>query len=910
MDFGLSFLTLLAETRTGPLRWASLPPAWLLVLVILAGFFWIRTLYKWERGRAGPMPRLMLTLLRVGVLVLVLLLLGGPYREQTRTAPDPAHLVVLIDTSASMETEDSYDADEDRKLREGGWLAKDRPTDLKSAGISRGDLVKQYLTANDAELLRSWADRFVVHTFAFDGDWRSLSAPIKLSEEETPVRRGEEDVDPVGELSEKIEKLAFDGGRTRIGALLRNLASEFGRRQDRNLAGVLLISDGRDTSDGEAPLGALTMLGPVKEDLRITPVLVGNPSSGKNLWVERIRAKDEVLVGDEVLFESAVRQKGYPAETDLSDFSIPDLPVKMTVLQVEDENKNRIDPPRDVTDRVRRASRRTRIETQVDVPAKEDEPVDVRLRATFNDAGRYIIRIAAEPPAGDAVEQDNVQEHRLRVVKTRIKVLYVEYQPTYDWRFLSSHLTREPRHDENDLSKRNRYAVQVILQSADRKFENPHSRDLKKLDQFPRTRKELFEYDVIILGDIDWRRLHKLGEAESRKLLQLVVDFVEAGGGLALQAGAMYRNPLRFLDTPLAQLLPIAAHSDDEETSDAADLKTPFNIRLTDAGIVHPIFAIVPGTADEPIPSPALIQKTWMGEMPISENWYWYWLYRAKGGVRPGAVPLATVKAAPGDRRLIDDRGQPLTVFATMNFGKGRVFWSSLDYISRLRREHGDEFYGGFWEQVIRYLATYRLLGGNKRYKIFTDKDEYFVSEQAEVTITALDEDFEPLDEEFLDGVRVEQPDGQTIERIGENRPQSLKQEGQPGHYRFFLPLKSEGAYRVWIEHKSAAVTARGGRERAEKRIAVTFRARERIEKIPDLETLERIAKETNPGTHDLGALRLYELEDHVGQMQDRRRERILEREDRSQWDKWWVLLLIVGLLGLEWALRKRWQMI
>jgi len=320
----------------------------------------------------------------------------------------------------------------------------------------------------------------------------------------------------------------------------------------------------------------------------------------------------------------------------------------------------------------------------------------------------------------------------------------------------------------------------------------------------------------------------------------------------------------------------------------------------------------VPGTAEEPIPSPELIRKTWHGEPVggLSEDWKWYWLFRASGGIRPGAVTLASVDVPKGDRSLIDDRGQPYVVFATMNFGKGRVFWSSLDMISRIRREHGDEFYGGFWEQVIRYLATYRLLGGNKRYKIFTDKDEYFVGEQAVVTVTALDEDFKPLDADFLDGIRVEAPDGQTLERSGDNRPVSLAEEGQPGHYRFYLPLKSEGAYRVWIEQQSAAVASRGKRERAEKRIPVTFRARERIEKIPDLDTLETIARETNPGTQAGGVIRLYDLDDTVRTLQDRRRERVLEREERSQWDKWWVLLLIVGLLGVEWALRKRWQMV
>ena len=44
--------------------------------------------------------------------------------------------------------------------------------------------------------------------------------------------------------------------------------------------------------------------------------------------------------------------------------------------------------------------------------------------------------------------------------------------------------------------------------------------------------------------------------------------------------------------------------------------------------------------------------------------------------------------------------------------------------------------------------------------------------------------------------------------------------------------------------------------------------------------------------------------------MQARPRERVLDRRERTQWDKQWVLLLITALLALEWGIRKRLQMI
>ena len=319
---------------------------------------------------------------------------------------------------------------------------------------------------------------------------------------------------------------------------------------------------------------------------------------------------------------------------------------------------------------------------------------------------------------------------------------------------------------------------------------------------------------------------------------------------------------------------------------------------------------IVPGEGGG-VPSREWIAKTWRGQAPVSHDWVWYWMYRARGGLRPGAIPLARVNST--ERGFLDDRGDPLPVFATMDFGKGTVFWSSLDSISRIRRGQRDRVYGAFWEQVIRYLATYRLLGGNKRFKIFTDKNEYFVGETAEIDILAFDQYYEPLDEEFLDGVHIELVDDPTQEGdgllTGNNRPESLRGEGASGTYRKYLMLRKPGLVRVWIETKGPTGSL-GASERAEKRFEVRFRAREDILKAPDHETLREIMELTNPSSREAKVLKLSELKEFVAQTQARPTERVLDRRERTQWDRSWVLLVITALLAIEWLLRKRWQMI
>jgi hypothetical protein len=892
--------TLAAEVEEGPLRWASLPPAWLLTVLVIVGFFWIRSLYTRERGNAGRMPRLLLTCIRVLVLLLIVLVLGGPYRQEERRAVERSHLVVLVDTSASMEVKDKYPAPEERKLLTAAYPDEaGRPSSLD--GVSRAELVKRVLAPEGEALLRTWAERFVVHAYAFDADWRSLGTTARKPGE---AREATDESALVTAIGESIRKAPADGGRTRLGAVLRNVANEFARRQDQHLAGVVLISDGRDTSDGEPPQQVLATMGVVKEKLRVAAIGMGNPASGKNMWVERIRAKDWVLVRDDVVFETALRHTGFNDPHS-------EVQVTMEVVKVADEEGNPIEP-RPYT----LPSKATTEMTVADL-GEESTPAPVRLRAPFNETGTFQVTIRAkfdgeDDQALDSVPEDDAATHEVRVVDQRIKVLYVDNFPRYDWRFLSTYLTREPGQvqESRDVEARSRFQVSVLLQESDPGFRQPTSLGETPLRHFPRTRSELFAYDVIILGDVDWRRFDTTSEENSAKILELIAEFVEEGGGLALQAGVDYRNPIDFLGTPLAPLLPINVEPGDKAASDNMDID--FRLQLTPAGMIHPIFGVVPGM-DDGVATPEWIATTWAGDTELSKHWFWWWLYRARGGLRPGAIDLARVARPASDRKDFQTtRGEPLVVFATMGFGRGQVFWSSLDSISRIRRAQRDRVYGPFWEQVIRYLATYRLLGGNKRYKIFSDKDEYFVGETSTITITALDAKFEPLEDDYLDGVRIEIGDDPTTATglllEGDGRPKSMREEGAVGTYRLLLPLKTKGLVRVWIDDASKA--GRGSKDRAEKRFEVRYRAREDILKVPDHTALADVMRATNPEMASPEVFPLHQMAEAVEAMQARPRERVLDRRERSQWDKTWVLLLITGLLALEWLLRKRYQML
>ncbi len=907
---------LLAEVKVeqGDWRWAHLPAPWVLTVLVLGLLVAARWVYARERGSASPGRRLLLAGLRVAALLLVVLLIAGPYREEVRSAEEKSHLVVLVDTSASMKNEDAYPPDEEARLLAAAWPEGDeasRPGSLAAApDASRLGLTTRVLTAQGGAVLRRLAERFVLHVFAFDEDWRSLGGTEVLADERRgrPANEGAED--PLAALVRALSAQTPSGPRTRIGVALRNVATQFLGRPDQRLAGVVLITDGQDTSEGEPPLEVVTGLSGARQ-LHVVAVGLGNPDSDKNLRVEPIRAKDVVLLHDTVLFETDLRHKGLtgvgPVSARLGDEQIADA-------------EGRPMPPRPI-DLPDGDGTRARVEAAA-LPV-ESEALPVALAARFDEPGTYRVSITAALPESrqreDAILDDNVATHELRVVDTSIRVLFVDREARWDWRFLSNYLTREapPRAGTLGAPPRNRFLTHVLLQRGDPTVEMPYTRDsdrrMKPRRSFPTTREDLFAYDVLILGDVDLAALAG-GPARKDEVLRLIRAFVEEGGGIALQAGVDLRNPLDMLGTPLADLLPLAATAADEKATETSfrpmngSADRPFRMRLTEAGRVHPAFNILPPDAEgEPL-SPERVARIWAHEderVSLSERWLWYWAYRCLGGLRPGAVALATAfrPGSPDARDLLDGRDEPLVLCATKSFGKGRVFWTGIDYLAPLRAGHGDTYYGAFWEQVVRDLATYRLLGGNKRFKIFPKDEEVPVGETAEILITALDERFQPLDAPFLDGVHVELPDdGGRLNLEGESRP-ARPEGGAAGEYSFSVPVTRPGTYLVWIEQRG---DGRGegrdaGGERAERRFRGVTRAREDALRLPNHQVLAALARETDGQVTRLSALGELSLPAQTV-------SRVLNRERRTQWDKSWVLILLTLVLGLEWALRKRWK--
>ncbi len=249
------------------LRLIDLPPAWIVVLVVLPLFALVAWI-GYGRESLSSRSRLLLTGLRILAFLLLFLVLSRPVRVERREEVHPAEVAVLIDDSASMLRRDSYQGDAPQARAVERLVGR-------SNDVSRLELARRALEEEILPLLGRTEYAARLYRFA-DG----LSA--------------------LGSL----DALAGHGGSTHIGNALSEVL--VGTRGT-NLTDIVLVSDGR--SNGGVPLAdaarAAGALG-----LPVHTVLVGDARAERNALLELVEAPLEALDGDEIAIAVRVLARG------------------------------------------------------------------------------------------------------------------------------------------------------------------------------------------------------------------------------------------------------------------------------------------------------------------------------------------------------------------------------------------------------------------------------------------------------------------------------------------------------------------------------------------------------------------------------------------------------------------------
>lgn len=829
----------LGALESSTLRWQALPQLWVILLVLLPLLVLGVTLfYRRDGARVAPGGRRLMAALRIFAIALLLMALFGPYAETVEGRYFKRHLILAVDTSRSMEFRDTY---LDTEQRQRVWRAAGLASGGRVLQPTRLEIVQGLLT-NHPQLLQDLADKFRLHVYTFDSDLAGLIEPEAEEAPESVVRR----------LQAQVRGLRPEGSITRIGLALHKLVRNFAARNE-PVAGILLFTDGRHTGGTPDPVDEArrAALG-TREGIPVFPVAIGDPRAAQNVGVSRIDAPEVVLAGDDVQFSVTIHARGYAGHT---------ATLEVHVLEAGGSVQERL---------------------MADIPPfalpPDDETVEVSFMHLFDEPGSYDLRIGVPPQPGEAVVDDNSRRHLLRVVQQKMRVLYVVDRPFFEYRFLSAALLRA----EDTMD------VNILLLSADEGMPQDASTGMRPLDRFPTELKDLAQFDVVILGDVD-PQSPRFAPRGIEHTLEMLEKWVTSGGGLVLQAGMEQHIPDDFLGTRLMSLLPVVvdqgARRESQQVIYGSEAK---RYQLTPEGRNHPVMRV--------LQDPRRVREFWDGD-DYATFYFWYApAQRAKSG--------ATVLA---ERREDEDlpyraaKDPPHPLLAIQEYGAGKVLWIATDELFHMRRGVENLYYWRFWSGAIRHLATYRLLGGNKRVKIFVDRPDarYQAGDDVIVEAKFLDDDFEPVPTREEDGTQVPARGLHLILPEGSERDlllEPIPEEPSRGRFRTRLRAGQPGTYRLYAEPE-------GDEERAERSFVVEETTLEMRDPLVDMETLRAIARESGgklltPATF-LGVLDR-ELSATGGVL------RSGERRTTDLWDRAWVLWLFVGLLGFEWILRKR----
>lgn len=375
------------------------------------------------------------------------------------------------------------------------------------------------------------------------------------------------------------------------------------------------------------------------------------------------------------------------------------------------------------------------------------------------------------------------------------------------------------------------------------------------IERFPSKREEAFMYDLVILGDVD---AAFFSDEELGLLEELIRD---RGASLLMLCGPMH-SPGSYQGTPVQTMLPVR-FDPDEKWAEVSESVYPV---LTPEGRSSLVMTLE--NEDD------LNDRIWSRMAPMDQ-------LPPLLSAKPGATVLAVL--SDGTER---DQSYPLV--AWQRYGTGKCMSIASDRLWRLRYKTGDKYHWRVWSQCIQFMTLSRLMGEHKRIRLETDRSSYFFGSQGRLYAHVLDDDFEPVVQSGFD-VIVSGLDGADAGQQIKLQPD----RSQPGLYEGYFTPPGPGRYRMEAnenDRKVSSITE----------FQVSDIRQELTETDMRLENLQRIADLTGGAT--LGVRELPKLASLVnGEPLS-----ATVRSERPLWDHWLVILLLVGLLGAEWILRRR----
>lgn len=469
------------------------------------------------------------------------------------------------------------------------------------------------------------------------------------------------------------------------------------------------------------------------------------------------------------------------------------------------------------------------------------------FRATESLPGLHDYAVQLVPPPLTGLKTVNSSAFvSVRIADEKeLRILYVQGSLTWDYKFVSLALRGDPTIKLTGLTRTSAKTV----------FRQNIEGDGELFNGFPATLEELAPFRVVVLSNLNPGEL----TAAQQELLARFCG--ELGGGV-LMIGGEATFDASWHGSRLEQLLPVVFAAN----SGVSGLDRPFQIQLTEEAMKHPVFQIEGGS----------MREAW-SKLPTFTQ------YGRVDAAKPGAQiwALHPQDEGPKGRRIL---------LAAQHYGAGLAavvcvqnFWRW-----RLAKDSDPQQFDRFWRQLFRYLAD---------------------SSRQEVAIHLADQELRPPMDVRLSIEKQPSPKelkaagAKYFVRVEDSKRKVVKEQAvelQPKRpVDFFFSADKADIFSVSVLDANKLSVATRPVEIKELNVEFLNTAR-------DMENLRQWA-----ALSDGLAVRVEDCRDPAELVKDIQAK--VEQVRRSNLLRvpvgmnGWVLTALLGSLGAEWLLRKKW---
>ena len=697
------------------------------------------------------------------------------------------------------------------------------------ASVSRGESLKDRFSGTAASWLPDLEQSFQARSYRFDRDLRRVT---------------------------DFSSLDFQGEQSNLIASLNQLADRY---QGLPLAGVALFSDGIATDKKMLEDLNTNALPP------IYPVIIGKQDPLPDISIDHVELRQTAFDDAPISLKTVVSSSALPAQNiDVSIEAIDTMNALSTSLE----------------DRDFPASQSARSKSSGSSHMLSFDWRPIRTGIQF-----YRVNANASSANKEATLANNKRIVMIDGGQEAFRILYVTGRPNWEYKFLNRALYNDTQLQMSGLIRVARREPKFEFKGRVGESNNPlyrgfdrtgedetedydqpvlirvNTRDEKELsDGFPSTAEELFEYDAIIIDDL---------EADFFTFNQqtLIRQFVaQRGGGLLALGGADALDHGGYENTPIAATLPVYL---DQSFTRASSENLSWH--LTREGWVEPWTRVRPVETDE---------RDRLDTMPP------FRVLNTIPKIKPGARVLAEVENALGDR-------YPSLV--AHNFGAGKVACVAVGDLWRwgLRGEAEHEDLARLWRQIARWLVT------DAAHLVEIEARDS--ADGTELVIEAREEDYKPLE---IGQARI------TIKRVDLSEADLASHKGftevdlfaeplsdAPGRFTAKFSSQDAGAYiaRVEVQGPEGDVIGIAETGWVNEPLASEFSSLS-----PDRQLLERIAEKTGGSVLEISALG--ELESMIS----KQKAPVTELWSYPLWHNAWLFLAALCCFLVEWGLRRK----